>query len=63
MNKITTNQIYVPKNYGHLFISLDDNTTLLYQLEEKYNSDNEEIISLFESNLELPKEEYIYLTI
>jgi dTDP-glucose 4,6-dehydratase len=31
------NQIYIPENYGHLFISLEDDTILLYQLENKYN--------------------------
>jgi len=62
MSKYTTNQIYVPENFGHLFISLDDNTTLLYQLEDKYNPDKEETINPFDSNLELelPKEDYIY---
>ena len=61
MSKYTTNQIYVPENFGHLFISLDDNTTILYQLEDKYNAEIEETINPFDSNLELdlPLEEYI----
>ena len=31
------NQIFIPANKGHLFIALEDNTQLLYQLGGKYN--------------------------
>lgn len=35
------NQIYIPENYGHLFISLEHDTVLLYQLENKFNHLND----------------------
>lgn len=31
------NQLYIPPNYGHLWISLEDNTMLLYQLEGNFD--------------------------
>lgn len=32
------NHIYIPANKGHIFIALEDNTQLLYQLGGKYNT-------------------------
>ena len=37
LDPTTTNfQILVPKNYGHAFLTLDDNSILLYHLEEEF---------------------------
>lgn len=41
MSKDSCNQIFIPEKTGHLFLSLEDNTTILYQLEEKYYPDKE----------------------
>jgi len=35
------NKIYVPPNHGHLFISLEDDSTIFYQIEGIYNQQNE----------------------
>lgn len=31
------NNLYIPPNFGHFWISMEDNTLMLYQLEGKYN--------------------------
>jgi nucleoside-diphosphate-sugar epimerase/dTDP-4-dehydrorhamnose 3,5-epimerase-like enzyme len=38
---MTNDKIYIPAHFGHLFISLESNTQVLYQLEGKYIENNE----------------------
>lgn len=35
------NKVYVPPNHGHMFISLEDDSTMFYQIEGIYNQINE----------------------
>jgi len=35
------NKVYVPPNHGHMFISLEDDSTMFYQIEGIYNQENE----------------------
>ena len=35
------NKVYVPPNHGHMFISLEDDSTMFYQIEGIYNQQNE----------------------
>ena len=36
-----SNKVYIPPNHGHLFVSLEENTTLLYQFEGFYEKEKE----------------------
>ena len=50
------NHIFIPANKGHLFISLEDDTTLLYQLGGKYDVNNDVNINYNDPyiNLDIP---------
>jgi dTDP-glucose 4,6-dehydratase len=37
LNKENLNKLYIPPNHGHLFISLEDDSMMLYQLEGIFN--------------------------
>jgi len=37
LNKENLNKLYIPPNHGHLFISLEDDSMMLYQLEGFFN--------------------------
>jgi len=52
-------QVYIPPKHGHLFVSLEENTTLLYQFEGVYDKDKETSINYQDPfiNLELSSEE------
>lgn len=56
------NKVYVPANHGHMFISLEDDSTILYQIEGIYNPVNEKNYNYLcpYLNLDIPFEnEYI----
>lgn len=51
-------KLYIPANHGHMFISCEDNTQVLYQLEGIYNLDREININYRDPfiNLDIPWE-------
>ena len=46
-------QLYVPKNYGHAFISLEDDSTLLYHFDDIFDSNNTQHIHYLDPSLGL----------
>jgi dTDP-glucose 4,6-dehydratase len=57
----TIKQLYVPPNHGHCFVSLEDDSTLLYQLEGFYNETLEKNYNIKcpYINLDIEPNEYI----
>jgi len=54
-------QVYIPPNHGHLFISLENNSQMLYQLEDIYNAEFDKNINYMDPyiNLDIPNNNYI----
>lgn len=50
------NHLYIPPNFGHLFISLEDDTKILYQLADKFNPEKDVNINYRDPyiNLDIP---------
>jgi CDP-4-dehydro-6-deoxyglucose reductase, E1 len=46
-------QLYIPPNYGHLYISLEDETRILYQLEGYYDSNLDKNINYLDKSINL----------
>jgi dTDP-4-dehydrorhamnose 3,5-epimerase len=51
-------QIYIPPNFGHCFLSLQDDTHILYQLEGQYIEENEINIHYLDPYINLPFKMY-----
>ena len=46
-------QLYIPANCGHAFLSLEDDSTVVYLQDDVYNPQNERIINYSDPNLNI----------
>lgn len=54
LNSRRGDAIYVPSGFGHGFLSLEDNTEMIYNLTSEYSPENEFTINILDTDLGIP---------
>jgi dTDP-4-dehydrorhamnose 3,5-epimerase len=54
LNSRRGDAIYVPSGFGHGFLSLEDNTEMIYNLTSEYSPENEFTLNILDTDLGIP---------
>ena len=56
LNSENRRQVYIPKGFGHAFLALEDNTELIFRIDNYFHSDYSRSISYLDPELNIPFE-------